>query len=95
MSATYRELRDAVDRCTCGACELVKAAHPVKLQEPLPAGPLETFASDDCCTNRLMRGARPGNWWKCPRCGAEWSAEMVGLVKHWTPVCDIQIFNTN
>jgi len=95
MSATYRELREAVDRCTCGAAEQVKAAHAVKLQEPLPAGPLETFASDDCCTSRLMRAMRSGDRWACPNCGAEWTAEMVGQVRHWTPVCDVQIFRTN
>lgn len=67
------------------------APHIIELREPQPPGMLETFAEDDCCSERLQKATRRGSAWECPRCGCEWEAEVVGDVKHWKP--RVSVFN--
>lgn len=57
----------------------------IQLQEPLPSGPLETFAEDVCCAPRLQRAQRTEDKWTCPKCGSTWKAVQVGALKHWSP----------
>ncbi len=61
-------------------------AETIALKEPLPLGPLETFAFDPCCGGRLQRAKRDGlSQWDCPACGAVWKWQMRGTLKHWQP----------
>lgn len=57
----------------------------------LPAAPemLTTHDPDKCCAKALEAflgtvAAKTATSWQCPRCGQEWTGEIVGAaVKHW------------
>jgi len=59
---------------------------------PVPEMQLETFHDDDCCKKYLIKGPRANAGWICPKCGTQWQPRMIGEIKHWAPVPDIQIF---
>lgn len=54
--------------------------------------PLDTFEPDySCCGRRIAKAARTGTLaavtsWECSDCGCEWKPQMVGTVRHWSPV---------
>lgn len=57
---------------------------------------LNTFQDDPCCNDALIVALGKTELiesfaWNCPKCGCTWKAEIIGEVKHWSPVPMIEI----
>jgi hypothetical protein len=70
---------------------------PIRLRElALTPSALSTFESDPCCDPPLTKAMRDGkladvDTWTCPKCGCTWTAQLIGGIKHWSPVPLIEV----
>lgn len=59
---------------------------------------LDSYEPDECCGTELAEALLAGQLaareaWACPKCGAEWRPEVIGVLRHWRPAVVAMVFH--